>query len=138
MIALFVLASAAAAMNICHPDCLPFHCHGPLDSHCSRCSGNKTVLQGKCVCQLGYFDHGGKECSVFSQDCLQADISLDGTVSCTKCARLVYTRLMQQRTPRWKVRVQAVDVLRAWRCLCERLVLDFGFNVQRSRMSVNS
>lgn len=85
----FALASTALASNPCHADCLPFHCHGPLDSHCSKCSGNREVVQGRCVCRLGYFDHAGLKCSVYAQDCLEAVVSLDGSVSCSKCARQV-------------------------------------------------
>lgn len=117
MLALLILASTAVAMNVCHADCAPFHCHGPLETHCSKCSGNREVIQGRCVCRLGYFDHAGSKCSVYSQDCLEAVISPDGAVTCSKCARQVYAAFTQKRTRQWALRIQTVDVLRARYCL---------------------
>ena len=76
----------AFSSNICHQDCLPDQCHGPLASQCEQCAGNKTLVTSRCQCREGYFDFGGNECSAYSQDCVEGTVAGDGSVTCTRCS----------------------------------------------------
>jgi hypothetical protein len=62
-------------------------CHGPLASHCTKCTGHRHVLGTACVCDLGYFDSPTSgPCSLYSQDCLVGTVvSADNTVQCSEC-----------------------------------------------------
>jgi len=45
----------------CHSDCLT--CNGPLESNCTSCKCNATLLNGKCVCEEG-FNGQANQCKI--------------------------------------------------------------------------
>src|SRR5688572_16334453 len=72
--------------NLCHSDCLPFHCHGPDSTQCSKCDYNSDLYLGECKCKLGYFNSfTGDKCSLYSWDCEQATVAGDNSLVCLKC-----------------------------------------------------
>ena len=73
------------SVNPCHSNCEPYMCHGPLAAQCESCAGNKRLVLGACVCQVGWFDKPGNPCSVFSFDCVEGTMDPAFNVYCTRC-----------------------------------------------------
>lgn len=82
---LSLLLRQVLAQNPCHSDCQPYMCHGPLNVHCTKCTGNREVVLSRCKCSLGWFDFNGSVCSAYAYDCVAGTVLANGTVACSEC-----------------------------------------------------